>query len=59
MGNKGGRKMVSAILAIILVNLGQRLLMTILGARVMFFSGKKKFMWYVMVWVVLMQILGF
>ena len=59
MGNKGGRKMVSAILAIILVNLGQRLLMTILGAQVMFFSGKKKLMWYVMVWVVLMQILGF
>ena len=51
--------MVSAILAIILVNLGQRLLMTILGARVMFFSGKKKLVWYIMVWVVLMQILGF
>lgn len=50
--------MVSAILAILLVNLKQRLLMTLLGARVMFFDGKKKLAWYIVVWFILLQVLG-
>ena len=50
--------MISAILAIILVNIGCKIFMRILGANVMFFSAKAKFGWYALVWLVLMQIIG-
>lgn len=50
--------MVSAILAIILVNLGYKLVMKILGANVMFFSVRTKVALYVVVWLVLFSMLG-
>ena len=50
--------MVSAILAIIIVNLGQKLLMKITGTAVMFFSMKSKIVWYIIVWFILLQFIG-
>ena len=50
--------MVSAILAIIIVNLGQKLIMKITGTSVMFFSLKKKIIWYIIVWFILLQFIG-
>ena len=50
--------MVSAVLAIILVTLGQKLFMKILGVNVMFFSWKTKIAWYIVVWCILMSVLG-
>lgn len=41
--------MVSAILAIIIVNVGQKLFMKLIGANVMFFSGKSKITAYIIV----------
>lgn len=50
--------MVSAILAIIIVNLGQKLLMAITGTSVMFFSMKSKIMWYLIMWFILISFIG-
>lgn len=50
--------MVSAILAIVIVNLGQKLLMKITGTSVMFFSMKSKIVWYIIVWFILLQFIG-
>ena len=50
--------MISAVLAIMLVNLGQKLFMRILGANIMFFSWKAKITWYIAVWLILMSVLG-
>lgn len=50
--------MVSAILAIIIVNLGQKLLMKITGTSVMFFSMKNKITWYIVVGSLLYLVLG-
>ena len=50
--------MVSAILAIIIVNLGQKLFMKITGTSVMFFSMKRKITWYIVVGCLLYFVLG-
>jgi len=50
--------MISAVLAIILVNFGQKLFMKILGADMMFFSWKAKITWYIFVWLFLSSVLG-
>ena len=50
--------MVSAVLAIVLVNVAHKLLMRVLGVSVMFFDLKKKIMWYVVVWLILISFLG-
>lgn len=50
--------MVSAILAIILVNIGFKIFMKIIGTNIMFYSFKTKLVWYILVWFVLMHILG-
>ena len=47
--------MVSAILAIILVNIGFKIFMKIIGANVMFYSLKTKLVLYILVWFVLMN----
>lgn len=53
-----GGKMISLILAIIIVNVLQKLLMALVGANVMFFSIKSKLIWYVVVWFLLLGLLG-
>ena len=45
--------MISAVLSIILVNILYRLYAKLIGADVMFFSGKKKLAAYVVVWALL------
>ncbi len=50
--------MVSAILAIIIVNVVQKLLMAITGTSVMFYSMKSKIVWYIIVWFILLQFIG-
>ena len=50
--------MISLVLAIILVNLGQRLLMKLVGADVMFFSIKSKLIAYFVVWLLMMGFIG-
>ena len=50
--------MVSAVLAIIIVNLVQNLIMKITGTYIMFYSLKSKILWYVFVWCLLFQIIG-
>ena len=42
--------MISAVLSIVLVNILYRLYAKLIGADVMFFSGKKKLAAYVVVW---------
>ena len=44
---------VAFIVAIILVNLAQRLWMKMIGADMMAFSGKKKFIAIVVIWLIL------
>ena len=39
---EGGGNMISAVLAVIIVNVGQKLFMRFIGADMMFFSWKKK-----------------
>ena len=41
------------ILAIIIVNFFQKVLMSITGTSVMFYSMKSKLVWYGIVWVVI------
>lgn len=50
--------MVSAILSVLLVNWGYKLFMRLIGASVMFFDWKKKIVWYVIVWLILMSLIG-
>ena len=50
--------MISAILAIIIVNFGQKLLMRITGTSVMFFSLKSKITWYIIMWFILLLLIG-
>lgn len=50
--------MISAVLSIILVNILYRLYAKLIGADVMFFSGKKKLAAYVVVWVLLFASTG-
>ena len=50
--------MVSAVLAIIIVNGVHKLLMHLVGASFMFFDWKKKIAWYVIAWAILMGIIG-
>ena len=50
--------MISAVLSIILVNILYRLYAKLLGADVMFFSGKKKLAAYVVVWALLFASTG-
>lgn len=50
--------MISLILAIILVNILQAILMALVGANVMFFSIKSKLIWYAVVWFLLLGLLG-
>lgn len=45
--------MVSAVLAIIIVNVGQKLFMKLIGANVMFFSWKSKITAYIVVGCIL------
>ena len=50
--------MISAVLAIIIVNVAHKLLMRILGISVMVFDIKKKICWYVVVWLLLISLIG-
>lgn len=50
--------MISAILAIIIVNLGYKLIMKIIGADVMFFSWKTKVALYCLVGIALFSVIG-
>ena len=50
--------MISAVLSIILVNILYRLYAKLIGADVMFFSGKKKLAAYVGVWALLFASTG-
>ena len=50
--------MISAVLSIILVNILYRLYAKLIGADVMFFSGKKKLAAYVVVWALLFASTG-
>lgn len=45
--------MISAILSVVIVNALYKLFAKIIGADVMFFSGKKKLAAYVVVWMLL------
>ena len=50
--------MISAVLSIIIVNLLYRLYAKLIGADVMFYSGKKKLGAYVVLWAILFGTLG-
>ena len=50
--------MISAVLSIVLVNILYRLYAKLIGADVMFFSGKKKLAAYVVVWAILFASTG-
>lgn len=50
--------MVSIILGIALVNLIQRMYMKLIGADVIFFSGKKKIGFYILASFLLYSVLG-
>ena len=50
--------MVSAILSIVIVNTAHKLLMWILGARMMFYNWKDKVVWYIIVWLLLFCTIG-
>ena len=50
--------MISAVLSIIIVNLLYKLYAKLMGADVMFFSGKKKLGAYVLLWVILFAATG-
>lgn len=50
--------MISAILSIVIVNILYRLYAKLIGADVMFFSGKKKLASYVVVWALLFASTG-
>lgn len=50
--------MISAVLSIVLVNILYRLYAKLIGADVMFFSGKKKLAAYVVVWALLFASTG-
>ena len=50
--------MISAILAIIIVNVFQKIIMAITGTSVMFYSLKSKIAWYIIVWFILLQFIG-
>lgn len=50
--------MISAVLSIILVNILYQLYAKLIGADVMFFSGKKKLAAYVVVWALLFASTG-
>lgn len=50
--------MISAVLSIIIVNLAYKLYAKLIGADVIFFSGKKKLGAYVLLWAILFGTLG-
>ena len=50
--------MISAVLSIIIVNIAYKLYAKLIGADVMFFSGKKKLAAYVVLWVLLFATIG-
>ena len=50
--------MVSAVLAIILVNWGYKIFMRLIGSNVMFFDWKKKITWYIIVGLILFSLIG-
>ena len=50
--------MISAVLSVVIVNLLYRLYAKLIGADVMFYSGKKKLAAYVVLWVILFSTLG-
>lgn len=54
----GGVDVVSAILSVIIVNIGQKLFMRFIGADVMFFSWKKKIKAYIIVGGLLYLMIG-
>ena len=50
--------MISAVLSVIIVNLLYRLYAKLIGADVMFYSGKKMLGAYVVLWAILFGTLG-
>ena len=55
---EGGGNMISAVLAVIIVNVGQKLFMRFIGADMMFFSWKKKIKAYIIVGGLLYLLIG-
>ena len=55
---KGDINMISAVLSVIIVNLLYRLYAKLIGADVIFYSGKKKLGAYVVLWAILFGTLG-
>lgn len=50
--------MISAVLSIVIVNIAYKLYAKLIGADVMFFSGKKKLAAYVVLWALLFATIG-
>ena len=50
--------MISAVLSIVIVNIAYKLYAKLIGADVMFFSGKKKLAAYVVLWALLFATTG-
>ena len=50
--------MISAVLSVVIVNIAYKLYAKLIGADVMFFSGKKKLTAYVVLWALLFATTG-
>ena len=53
-----GNQMISAVLSVVIVNIAYKLYAKLIGADVMFFSGKKKLAAYVVLWALLFATTG-